>query len=386
MFLWSWGANSHGQLGQNLVNEQLDKPTKIDCTDLFQSISEIVCGGGHSLLLDGEGKLFSCGWNHRKQLGDEQEAHQFHRVWPLSGINFYKIACGWDFSCAVSDDQFLFVWGSNSHGQLGLPKSHFKESMKPIRLQVNAKSVSMGLRHTAIVNSKGEVWITGCGKYGQLGLGEEILSADRFEKVSKVGKISHIACGQNHTLAWSSEEYALYVWGDNKHGQLLLSPEKYKKIFDPQKIDIDVRQDVKKLLSGWTNALLWLGNGKILTWGRNNYGQLGTSKEANFGKLVNVSLPDDRQIKDIAIGSEHTICLAADNTLWAWGWNEHANTGTGSGDAVFHPTLVPIDTGDNSLIMRVYAGGGHNFVVTSKPVKEEENGASDCEGKVPNEI
>ncbi|XP_013182917.2 uncharacterized protein LOC106143663 isoform X1 [Amyelois transitella] len=362
--LLSWGANSHGQLGQGIVNEQIEKPTQVEIKSLHcDEITQIACGGGHTLLLDAEGKLYSCGWNNKRQLGKDEETHRFERVWQLSGISFVNIACGWDFSCGVTDSNFLFVWGSNSNGQLGLPRDHFSEFVKPIRLQVNAMDVSMGLRHTAIVNSKGEVWVTGCGKHGQLGLGNERLSSDRFEQVPKVGKVSHIACGQNHTVTWCSEEKALYVWGDNKHGQLLLSIEKYKKIFTPQKIDIDVKKEVKKLLSGWTNVLLWLENGTMYTWGRNNYGQLGT-EDAFVGKIIKINLPDDREVKDVALGSEHTVCIATDNTLWAWGWNEHANTGTGTCDSVNTPTLVPLDIGANK-ISTVFAGGAQNFVIVT---------------------
>ncbi|GBP69986.1 Ultraviolet-B receptor UVR8 [Eumeta japonica] len=283
--LWSWGANSHGQLSQGLINEQIDQPTKIVQTF---NIKKISCGGGHTLLIDVDGKIYSCGWNHKGQLASEVECCEFQRIWGLSGIKFINIATGWDFSCAVTDDKFLFVWGCNSHGQLGLPKDHFYENVKPVRLHVNACAVAMGLRHSVIINSKGEVWATGCGKYGQLGLGPEKLKTDRFEPVTKVKGISHIACGQNHTIAWSSQEKALYVWGDNRHRK--------------------------------------------------------------------------RQPKDIALGSEHTICLATDNTFWAWGWNEHGNTGTGSDDAIFEPKLVQIELKTN-VISQIYAGGGHNFIV-----------------------
>lgn len=258
------------------MSEQVEKPTIVNIDFYNNDVKQIACGGGHTLLLDTKGRLFSCGWNSKLQLAAEVEVHSLQRTWALSGITFTNIACGWDFSCGVTDDHFLFVWGSNSHGQLGLPKIHFPEChMKPIRLQVKGSAVSMGLRHTAIINSKGEVWITGCGKCGQLGLGKHILSVDRFTQVTNIGKISHVACGQKHTVAWSTDENALYVWGDNKHGQLLLNTEKYNKIFTPQKIDIDVRQPVKKLLTGWTNVLLWLEDGKLFTWGRNNYGQVG---------------------------------------------------------------------------------------------------------------
>lgn len=275
-----------------LVNEQVDKPTKVEIYLHNYKIQQIACGGGHTLLIDNEGKLYSSGWNVKLQLANEEkDLPSFERTWKLSGISFTNIACGWDFSCGVTDDHYLFVWGSNSHGQLGLPKTHFSEAMRPIRLQVNATIVSMGLRHTAIVNSKGQVWTTGCGKYGQLGLGNDILSSDRFQKVDGIGKISHIVCGQNHTVAWCSHEKALYVWGDNKHGQLLLCSEKYRKLFKPNKIDIGVKKQVKKILSGWTNVLLWLEDGTLLAWGRNNCGQLGTEDLLPSGKYTHISLP-----------------------------------------------------------------------------------------------
>ncbi|XP_047515346.1 secretion-regulating guanine nucleotide exchange factor-like isoform X1 [Pieris napi] len=366
--LWSWGANSHGQLGLNVISEQVNAPTKIT-RDFWSKTKQVACGGGHTLLLDDEGKLFACGWNVKKQLGLVDEAIYFERVWCLSGINFTNISCGWDFSCGVTDEKYLFVWGSNSHGQLGLPKEHFSDAVKPVRLQVNACSVSMGLRHTAIINSKGEVWTTGCGKHGQLGLGPHILISDRFQKVPLTSMVTHIVCGQNHTLAWSSDEKALYVWGDNKHSQLLLASDKYKKVYKPQKIDIDVKKKVKRLLSGWTNALLWLEDGQLLAWGRNNYGQLGTN-EPFEGKIIHIKLPEERQVKDVVLGSEHTVCLATDNTLWAWGWNEHANTGTASEDYVFTPSLITFDQDLHSQITQIYAGSAHNFVVTEKESNE----------------
>lgn len=282
------GANSHGQLGLNVVSEQIEKPTKVQIEFYDTEIKQIACGGGHSLLIDEEGRLFSCGWNSKLQLATDKELHTFERTWALSGIQFTNIVCGWDFSCGITDD-LLFVWGSNSHGQLGLPKDHFLVQVSPVRLQVKAQVVSMGLRHTAIINSKGEVWVTGCGKFGQLGLGTDVISVDRFTLVNNIGKMSHVACGQKHTVAWSTDENALYVWGDNNHGQLVLNTEKYSKIFTPQKIDIGVKQAVKKLLTGWTNVLLWLDDGTLFTWGRNTYGQIGGN---NFvGQKNQIKLP-----------------------------------------------------------------------------------------------
>lgn len=80
--------------------------------------------------------------------------------------------------------------------------------------------------------------------------------------------------------------------------------------------------------------------------------------------LFFVLLIDGREVKNVALGSEHTICLATDNTVWAWGWNEHGNTGTNKGDNVFIPTPVPIEMSSTTIITQVYAGGAQNFIVT----------------------
>ena len=67
--LFSWGANSYGQLGQGHVSEQVATPAVVH---LNPQIGKIVClrgGGGHSVLLDDTGTLWSAGWNSRGQLG-----------------------------------------------------------------------------------------------------------------------------------------------------------------------------------------------------------------------------------------------------------------------------------------------------------------------------
>lgn len=75
----------------------------------------------------------------------------------------------------------------------------------------------------------------------------------------------------------------------------------------------------------------------------------------------------------MALGSEHSICLATDNTLWAWGWNEHCNTGISSQDNILKPTLMPLDISKNSLITQIYSGSAHNFIVVEESINIETN-------------
>jgi alpha-tubulin suppressor-like RCC1 family protein len=64
--LWSWGSNSHGQLGQGNQISQLNQPTKISGTHSFVQIS---AGENFSLALDSMGQVWSFGDSSYGRLG-----------------------------------------------------------------------------------------------------------------------------------------------------------------------------------------------------------------------------------------------------------------------------------------------------------------------------
>lgn len=124
------GANSHGQLGQGYASEACCLPTEVktSCLDP-RNITSIVGGGGHTLVLDRSGGVYSSGWNNKGQLGSfGEDALTFNRIQSLLSYQVSQIACGWDSSLAVTSDGSLLVWGSNSYGQLGFSKQKVKYS------------------------------------------------------------------------------------------------------------------------------------------------------------------------------------------------------------------------------------------------------------------
>lgn len=281
LFVWFKGANSHGQLGQGTVSEQCATPQPVIQTWTGE-VKEISGGGGHSLLINENGWIFACGWNHKRQLGfvdksiDNNHCHTFTRNWDLSGLTFIKICTGWDSSAAITEKNVLYLWGSNAYGQLGLPREHFPNALKPIQLELKGKTISMGMRHTILVDINGCVWSTGCGKRGQLGLGDSILNSDTFKKIPGIKNIENAVCGQHHTLAWSKVDSIMYAWGDNSHGQLGCNTNVFDQVFFPIKVAIlsNCLGDISSIYSGWTHSAVLLNNGNTIYWGRNNYGQL----------------------------------------------------------------------------------------------------------------
>ena len=122
--LYSWGANAYGQLGLGVKSEQEEVPTRVVDFDEVDVSTISGGGGGHSIILDSVGRIWSCGWNGRGQLGlgpREKVGHatsKFQLVPLPSAERVLKIACGWDFSVALTVTGTAWGCGSNSFQRL----------------------------------------------------------------------------------------------------------------------------------------------------------------------------------------------------------------------------------------------------------------------------
>ncbi|KAK9888729.1 hypothetical protein WA026_000955 [Henosepilachna vigintioctopunctata] len=346
MLLYSWGANSYGQLGLGYKSEEeiVPKEVPLDNSDLnADEIVSIAGGAGHTLILNNKGQVYCCGWNKMGQLGSFEDTLKFTQIEILNGFKIVHISCGWDFSAAVSECGKQFVWGNNNFTQLGLSKSITCTGI-PSRLQVSQKlatgfqKVSCGLRHSAIITKDKELLMTGSGKNGQLGLGDNY-DDDNYLSISKVPNlvdVISVASGENHTVCLK-EDGTVLTWGENKFGQLGLNPN-VDKSFVPVEVFSGV--NLKEVYAGWTHSAVLTTSGHLLNWGRNSYGQLGSSRVSPFQPVRVPNLPE---IEHFSAGSEHNLALTKDNKLFAWGWNEHGSCGTGDKKDVLSPTQIMSD-------------------------------------------
>ncbi|WP_276977874.1 T9SS type A sorting domain-containing protein [Flavobacterium filum] len=77
----------------------------------------------------------------------------------------------------------------------------------------------------------------------------------------------------------------------------------------------------------------------VLSWGHNNYGQLGDGTNgtpacvcgsANCCKNIPVTLPSSANFISLSAGGDHTLMLRNDFTVWAYGVNLYGNLGIGN--------------------------------------------------------
>ena len=194
---------------------------------------------------------------------------------------------------------------------------------------VDVVKVAAGLRHTVAVDQEGRVWGWGAGGKGQLGPNAgKLVKTPRLFEISEA--VTGAACGQYFTIL-TAETKMMLGHGDNRYGQLDA----------PSDIGLD-----HQVSCGWTHAV-FLQNGVVRGWGRNNYHQLGGVGSG--------------RVKKIVTGSEHCLVLTEDNQVLAWGWNEHGNCGQEGEEDVEVPTQVKGLEG--LTVVDIFSGSAHCFAV-----------------------
>ncbi|XP_067605811.1 secretion-regulating guanine nucleotide exchange factor isoform X4 [Pseudorca crassidens] len=290
--LFAWGANSYGQLGLGhkedvLLPQQLSDFCNPGC------VKRITGGGGHSAVVTDEGSLFVCGLNKDGQLGlgHTEDVLYFTPCKSLLGCPIQQVACGWDFTIILTENGQVLSCGSNSFGQLGIPHGPRRcvvpQAIEPLREKV--VSIAAGLRHALAATAGGMVfqWGTGLASSGRrLCPGQTLPLFLTAKEPSRVTGLENsqavcVLAGSDHSASLT-DAGELFVWGSNKHGQLA-SHAAFLPV--PQKIEAHCFQNEKiaAVWNGWTHLVAQTETGKVFTWGRADYGQLGRTLESHEG-------------------------------------------------------------------------------------------------------
>ncbi|XP_003467557.1 probable E3 ubiquitin-protein ligase HERC6 isoform X1 [Cavia porcellus] len=207
--VFAWGVGSDGQLGTGKFEEICFIPQKIKALTGIKII-QISCGYYHSLALSKDGQVFSWGKNSHGQLGLGQEFPSQaspQRVRSLEGIPLAQVAAGGAHSFALSLSGTSFGWGNNSAGQLAFSGNNvLVQSYKPRSVgalkNLGVVYISCGYEHTAVLTQNDQVFTFGDNSFGQLGHNgvSQTTGPQLVEGIG--GPVSQIDCGSYHTLAY----------------------------------------------------------------------------------------------------------------------------------------------------------------------------------------
>jgi alpha-tubulin suppressor-like RCC1 family protein len=320
--LWAWGLSQVGQVGDGTSGPLARHPTPvaIQPESRWQSV---VAGFSHSVALRADGALWSWGANTKGQLGDGSDANALVPVAIQPATRWLAVAAGFDHTVALRSDGSLWAWGRNDFGQLGDGTTNNRPSPQAILPATRWKAVVAGAYHTLAVRADGTLWAWGNNLSGELGDGTKV---GRTTPVPVLPAVhwQAVAAGLGFSLGLQ-EDGRLWVWGDNSFGQLGdVSADVNRSV----PTVIVPEEHWQAVAAGHSHALAVRADGTLWTWGKNNAGQLGVDPLAARNKPT-VVLPNSRWVA-VAGGAAHSVALREDGSLWACGQNSSGELGDGS--------------------------------------------------------
>jgi len=179
-------------------------------------VLEVACGDEHTAVICQKGRVFVFGNNDYGQLG---LGHRNVTVKPscvksLKPEKATHVACGRAHTLLSTSSGKIFSWGSNSDGQLGVGDT--ADRLAPTRvmgIEDDIVQLSAGCVSSAALTAHGEVYVWGSNSDGQLGLPDTNDIILRPVLLPFAHQIVHISCGYYH-MAFVTENGALYTCGE----------------------------------------------------------------------------------------------------------------------------------------------------------------------------
>ncbi len=278
-----------------------------------------------------------------------------------------EIAAASSFNLALLSDGTVASWGAGRHGQLGDDKdkanweggdSHVAvEEENPVTHEVvgalhGVKAIAAANEHALVLMDDGTVMAWGNNQYGQLGDGEQ-----GFEKITNINErlpktvpgltnVKAVAAGGGSDFALTSENTVM-AWGSDTEGQLGLGepgpdhcetetalyprfelcserplPVMWKS---PQTGEEEELKEVKAIYAGQFAAYALLKDGRVVSWGANHLGQLGTGAETVHGSelpAAEVKRPNGEPLNgvvEVAAGYNLALARLQDGEVVGWG-------------------------------------------------------------------
>lgn len=353
--------------------------TAIDVLSERFEFVQVSAGEHHTVALTRGGEVYAWGDNSLGQLGDGGTADSavpapVDTSGAMNGARIVQVDAGYSHTMALADDGRVFTWGYGFFGQLG--DGARASSVDPVL--VDTSGVPAGARISAIeagpytstaLDDSGVAYTWGNGLAGQLGTGTTAHATVPTAVVAAGSPIADIAAGYEHMVALT-DDGRLLAWGGNDDGQLGTGGTARSLLPAPVEAEGALAGvEIVDVAAGWSHSLALADDGRAYAWGANHHGQLGdgTTDTRTVPVAVGAGTLDTVRLTGIAGGREHSLAVSAEGVPFAWGGNGFAQLGDDS--TPNRSTPLPVDV-PGGAIARISAGWEHSAAldVTGVPI------------------
>ncbi|KAJ5066964.1 rcc1-like g exchanging factor-like protein [Anaeramoeba ignava] len=296
-------------------NDSKQNPEKIQ---IEENIQKVTVGYQNEAILTKEGNVFAKGSNI-----NPNNPNKFINISSLiedkNDRIIQDIVAGFNSIYLLTSNQNVYGIGSNEFGQLGFDSKAFQKTEKPILMMKNVSKILSGnySNYVFLLNSNQELFGCGYNLYGQLGLGESIKDETEIQKLTKIQnipkcKIIDIQCGASYSIMLIENENQnqnqnpkrkLYSCGDWQYNGIDEGTYEFTEIKSSLFENDD---DILDLSVGDFHTLILTSKGKLIGFGHNEYGQVGTG-DTNYQSIpIQIKLPKLRFNEDIS--NYHISC------------------------------------------------------------------------------
>lgn len=327
--VWEWGSNWRGELTGNR-GDGPQAPIHVPIT----GVVAISAGSFQNVALRSDGTVWAWGC-----LGGNLSNATFMPVQvPISDVKSIYSGDSWCF--AVKNDGTVWAWGNNHYGQLG--DGSYNSTSTPVRVLLSNVSY-IDASGVFAVDNDGNVWAWGNNVYQQWGdtyyygrLGDHLTDKYYSEpvKLSGLHNVSSISGGSFHVLVLG-DNGSLLAWGGNDKGQLgngdlFYEPATYEQV--PVFSNID---NVKAVAAGTEDSIALRNDGTVWAWGLEENHTVNPSP---------VQVPGLSDVTAISAGYTHYMALKSDGTVWVFGSVGRGQAGKAlDEDYLYTPTRMDID-------------------------------------------
>lgn len=256
-------------------------------------------------------------------------------IWPVANVPY------------VSSGYSQLVYPSTENGPWNIVQSMPVKNEEQVNWKerfddtINTKWIAGG--QTTAVIKDGTLKMAGRNDFGQVGNKANMVY--RELQTVNLSNVKQVVPTMYTTFALT-EDGSLYGWGYNGYGLFL---DGTHKNCDAPKLIIKNVETVAASKFGSNNVAVITKNGKLLTWGENQYGQIGDGTTETPMEPKEIM----GNVKSVAVGYNFMAAVKNDGSLWMWGDNKHGQlTSAIAGEYSATPTriLEDVDSIDVGLL------------------------------------